>query len=189
MAGAWVNDVHSKLNATWVREVWPIQHEDDVRAGLERARKAGLPVCVAGGRHAMGAQAFATGALLLDMRGLNRVRRIDVDAGRVEVEAGIRWPELISELLGAQAGPQPRWGIIQKQTGADRLSLGGALAANIHGRGLRLRPFVDDVDSVSVVGADGRDAPWPAARRTPSCSDGWPAATACSAWPPGSPCA
>jgi FAD/FMN-containing dehydrogenase len=155
MAGAWVNDVHSKLNATWVRGVVRVEDEDDVRAGLARARRAGVPVCIAGGRHAMGAQAFGTEAVLLDMRGLNRVRHLDLEAGRVEVDAGICWPELVAGLQGAQAGSRRQWGIIQKQTGADRLSLGGALAANIHGRGLRLRPFVDDVHSVTVVGADG----------------------------------
>ena len=39
-----------------------------------------------------------------------------------------------------------RWGIVQKQTGADRLSLGGALACNAHGRGLALKPIVDQVE-------------------------------------------
>ena len=48
------------------------------------------------------------------------------------------------------------WGIAQKQTGADRLSLGGALAANIHGRGLTRRPIVSDVESFVLVGADGQ---------------------------------
>ena len=37
------------------------------------------------------------------------------------------------------------WGIIQKQTGADRLTLGGALSSNVHGRVLGRGPIVDDV--------------------------------------------
>src|SRR5205807_7242470 len=48
-----------------------------------------------------------------------------------------------------------QWGIRQKQTGADRLSIGGALAANAHGRGLKLKPFIGDVESFVLVDTDG----------------------------------
>lgn len=44
---------------------------------------------------------------------------------------------------------------MQKQTGADRLSLGGALAANVHGRGLSFRPIVQDVEAFTLVDARG----------------------------------
>jgi hypothetical protein len=47
------------------------------------------------------------------------------------------------------------WGIRQKQTGADRLTLGGAVAANIHGRCLTAAPLVGDLESLEVVTADG----------------------------------
>lgn len=55
------------------------------------------------------------------------------------------------------SGGSSPWTIVQKQTGADRLTLGGALASNIHGRGLRLPPIVSDVESFLLVDADGRD--------------------------------
>jgi FAD/FMN-containing dehydrogenase len=67
----------------------------------------------------------------------------------IEVEAGIQWPTLIDELA-----PTP-WAIRQKQTGADDLCIGGAVSANVHGRGLTYGPFVGDVESLVVVGADG----------------------------------
>ena len=41
------------------------------------------------------------------------------------------------------------WTFAQKQTGADRLTLGGALAANVHGRGLTMPPIISDVESIS----------------------------------------
>ena len=44
-----------------------------------------------------------------------------------------------------------RWAIRQKQTGADRFSLGGALSANVHGRGLTLAPIMADVESLTLV--------------------------------------
>ena len=66
------------------------------------------------------------------------------------------WPALVDYLLKAQAGrPSSQWGIAQKQTGADRLTIGGALAANVHGRGLKMKPFIADVESFVLVDARG----------------------------------
>src|SRR5947199_3382534 len=112
-------------------------------------------ISVAGGRHAMGGQQFGTDALVLDMSRMNRVVKFDTKRREVEVEAGIQWPDLIGSLLERQKGCAQVLGIIQKQTGADRLSIGGALAANIHGRGLRLKPIIGDVEAFDIVNADG----------------------------------
>ena len=99
---------------------------------ISGAEKIALPLAtLAGGKS----------GILLDMTGMNRVLDFDPVRGLVELEAGIQWPELIHFL-------QPtRWAVAQKQTGADRLSIGGAISANAHGRGLRLAPLVGDVMS------------------------------------------
>lgn len=112
-------------------------------------------ISVAGGRHAMGGQQFATDAVLLDMSRMSCVLRFDPEQREVEVEAGIEWPELVGLLVEAQRGRSQQVGIIQKQTGADQLSIGGALAANIHGRGLSLKPFINDVEAFVIVDAEG----------------------------------
>lgn len=152
---ATVNDIHSELNETVVDEIVPVSSLGDVQDAVRRARTAGTSVAIAGGRHAMGGQQFCTGGMLLDTRPLARVLRFDEERGTIEVEAGLQWPGLIDYLAAAQAGKEPQWGIAQKQTGADRLSLGGAVGANVHGRGLAMRPFVTDVESFVLVGADG----------------------------------
>ena len=77
----------------------------------------------------MGGQQFGTGTILVDMTTMNRVLNFDAAKGEIEVEAGIQWPELFDYLLRVQAGQRQQWGIIQKQTGADRLSIGGSLSA------------------------------------------------------------
>ena len=146
-----VNDVHSKLNSVDVAEVVAVESLDAIRAALAGSD---LPVAIAGGRHAMGGQQFCAAGLLLDTRPLDRVLEFDDERGVIEVEAGMQWPELLAYLRD-QVGDGPVWGIRQKQTGADRLSLGGALAANVHGRGLTLPPIVADVESFTLVGADG----------------------------------
>ncbi|HEV2802486.1 MAG TPA: FAD-binding oxidoreductase [Pyrinomonadaceae bacterium] len=152
-----VNDVHSQLNETRVsRIVEPVALEE-IQALVRRAREARACVSVAGGRHAMGGQQFATAGVLLDMKRMNRVLSFDPARREIEVEAGIQWPQLIDFMLQAQSGRalDEQTAIVQKQTGADNLSIGGALAANIHGRGLTLKPFIDDVESFVLVDAEG----------------------------------
>jgi FAD/FMN-containing dehydrogenase len=70
------------------------------------------------------------------------------------VQAGIQWPDLLA-FLRRQPGDDGQWAFRQKQTGADRLSIGGALAANAHGRGLVFPPFVSDVESFTLVDPTG----------------------------------
>src|SRR5258705_955336 len=67
----------------------------------------------------------------------------------------MQWPALIAELRRLQRAATEAWAIAQKQTGADRLSIGGAVAANIHGRGLTMRPFIADVESLVLLDVDG----------------------------------
>lgn len=153
-SGVLVNDIHSQLNATTVSGVATPGSLDELIASV-RGLPRGDALAVAGGRHAMGGQQFASGSRLIQMNALNRILTIDSQRGLVEVEAGIQWPELVAGLHERQAGAERQWGIVQKQTGADRLSIGGALAANIHGRGLALKPMVGDVESFTLIAPDG----------------------------------
>lgn len=153
--GAIVNDVHSRLNRTWVARIEQPRSLAEicraVRAGAAADR--GLSIC--GGRHAMGGQQFGTGTTLLDLSGHKRIHTVDFERGLVKVDAGIRWPELVNGLHTRQKGQKRVWSIRQKQTGADELSLGGALAANIHGRGLTMGPIIGDVEAFTLVDARG----------------------------------
>jgi len=155
-AGTLLNDVHSGLNPTTVRDVIPVRTRQDIQRAIERASEHRMAISVAGGRHAMGGQQFGAETLHLDTRSFNRVLNFDSGSGLIEVEPGIQWPELIRTTLAIQESSARQWGIVQKQTGADRLSIGGALSANIHGRGLKFRPFIGDVESFDLVMADGR---------------------------------
>lgn len=151
-----VNDIHSRLNETFVHRVLQPTCIDEISAFVRNARLENRPISIAGGRHAMGGQQFGADTILFDTGSLNRVLSFDPQKGLIEVQAGIRWPELLSYLNRVQSGQWPQWGIRQKQTGADRLSIGGALSANAHGRGLRFKPIIDDVESFTLVDANGR---------------------------------
>ena len=103
----------------------------------------------------MGGQQFLAGGTLLDTRHLNRIVGLDSERGIATVEAGITWSDLVPALRDMQSDADRRWSVVQKQTGADRLSIGGALAANGHGRGLTYRPIVQDVEAFEMIDADG----------------------------------
>src|SRR5580704_1544905 len=142
--GPALTDIHARLYPSRPALQRRAEALTDVLAVVAQARRRGLSIAVSGGRHAMGGQQFLQQGCVLDMRGMNRILAFDRERGRITVEAGITWPELMRGYLARQAGSAPQWGIRQKQTGADALTIGGALAANIHGRGLACPPFSAD---------------------------------------------
>jgi FAD/FMN-containing dehydrogenase len=150
-----VNDIHSQLNPTRVLGISQPRSLEDVQSIVRSARKDRRVISVSGGRHAMGGQQFGTDAMLIDVRKLDRVLNLDHKTGIMEVEAGIEWPKLIDGYLALQNEDGQTWGIAQKQTGADRLTMAGTIAANAHGRGLKMKPFVSDVESFVLVDATG----------------------------------
>lgn len=150
-----VDDTQARLSATHVREVLAPRSALGVASIVAEAAQRGLAVTVAGGRNAMARQAFGTDAVLVDTRALTRVRGLDRAKHLLEVEAGIQWPELIAATHALDLPGEPPLGIVQKQTGADRISLGGSVAVNAHGRGLTLPPLGGQVEALEVVRADG----------------------------------
>ncbi len=155
--GVVVNDIHSQLNETTVSAIERPATADELAELVRRVASQGQSMAVCGGRHAMGGQQFAQDRLLVDTAALAGTLDLDDELGQVEAGAGLRWPELHARLQELQADdpPGPRWGIRQKQSGADRLSLGGALAANAHSRRLRSRPIVEDVEAFTLIDAEG----------------------------------
>ena len=150
-----LNDIHSQLNETTMERVVAPRTVGKIQQAIAAAREEGDSISIAGGRHAMGGQQFLDGGVLLDAGRLNRILELDAERGLVRVEAGILWDDLIRGLSELQQGNDRRWSVVQKQTGADRLSIGGALAANGHGRGLTYKPIVQDVESFEMVDASG----------------------------------
>ena len=146
-----LNDIHSQLNRTSVLAVLAPTSISDIQEIVRDAKRSGQSISISGGRHSMGGQQFGTGTLHISMSSFDRVIGMDAENGIVEVQSGIQWPALIDWL----AKNQNKWGIRQKQTGADRLSIGGALSSNIHGRGLKMRPMIDDVEAFTLIDANG----------------------------------
>ena len=154
-APVYLNDIHSQLNRTRVDRVLTPKTVAEVQAAVRLARAQKKALSVGGGRHAMGGQQFGTDTIFIDTRGMSRILNFDHERGLIEVEAGIQWPQLVPGYTAMQKGRSQRWGFAQKQTGADRFCIGGTMSANAHGRGLTLRPFVSDIESLTLVDSAG----------------------------------
>ena len=152
----WVNDVHSQLNRTRVRELLMPRTRDELAEIVRSASQRELSISLSGCRHSMGGQQFATDSICIDTRSLGRVISFDQERGLIEAEAGIQWPKLIRTYLDAQADSAKQWGIAQKQTGADTFTLGGSLSSNVHGRGLTMKPLISNIESFTLINADGK---------------------------------
>lgn len=150
-----VNDIHSQLNRTRVASIAQPASAQELRTLLRKARAETKSISIAGGRHAMGGQQFGADTVLIDTGALDCIHHFDAEQGIADVGGGMQWPRLIRFLEGAQRGRAQQWGIRQKQTGADRLTIGGALAANVHGRGLNLKPIINDVESFTLMNHEG----------------------------------
>jgi len=155
MSGLVVNDLHSRLNATRIARLLEPSGLDALVETVRAAGAAGAHLSLCGGRHAMGGQQFGSDGWLVDLRRHAAVRAFDDERGIIVAGAGIQWPEMIAACAARQRPDRPAWGIRQKQTGADRMTLGGALSANIHGRGLRFPPIVGDVEAFTLIDPAG----------------------------------
>jgi FAD/FMN-containing dehydrogenase len=152
----WVNDIHSQLNRTHVRELLTPRTRNELAQIIRSASQKGLSISLSGCRHSMGGQQFATNSICIDTRSLDRVISFDRERGLIEAEAGIQWPQLIRAYLEAQANRANQWGIAQKQTGADTFTLGGSLSSNVHGRGLAMKPLISNIESFTLINAEAK---------------------------------
>ncbi len=103
----------------------------------------------------MGGQQFAAGSVHIDTTAMNRLLQADSRRGLLHIEAGATWPDIIAATRAMPPGPAGTWGIRQKQTGVDVVTLGGSISANAHGRGLLMQPIGNDIEDITVVDAYG----------------------------------
>lgn len=150
-----LNDIQSRLNAVEMARVASPKTPAEVADVLRAAAERGVAVCPAGALHAMGGQQFAEGGVSLSSAALTGVGPLDADSRAVWVQSGVRWRSLVDWLGRRQMGERESLSIIQKQTGADELTIGGALSANVHGRVLGRKPIADDIAAFRITGADG----------------------------------
>jgi FAD/FMN-containing dehydrogenase len=105
-------------------------------------------VAVGGGRYSMGGQAAVAGGLHLDMRGMNKLVKLDAGAKVARVQAGMRWRDLQDVL-------DPLGLAVQTMQSYSNFTVGGAVSVNAHGRYVGNGPVGNSVRALQLVLADG----------------------------------
>ncbi|RYZ96838.1 MAG: FAD-binding protein, partial [Proteobacteria bacterium] len=90
-----LNDIHSQLNASEVREVVRPVSVKELRKVILKAQRERLGISIAGGGHSMGGQQYGKGSLHVNMGGMDKLISVDEKRAVAIVEAGIQWPALI----------------------------------------------------------------------------------------------
>ncbi len=104
----------------------------------------GLPAIPRGAGFSFAAASFGGGAESIEMTAFDRVIDFDTRTGRVEVEAGITLGALFEFLT-------PRGRYLAVQPGHHRITVGGCIAANVHGKNpARDGTFVAQVETVRL---------------------------------------
>lgn len=120
----------------------------DVAAIVAFAGRAGLSVAARGAGHSTYGQAQATGGIVIDMTGLNRVGA--VRGGRVEVQAGALWSDVLD--AGLRTGHTPPVLIDYLHTTVGGTLAVGGVGGTSHQHGFQ----VDGVEELDVVTGRGR---------------------------------
>jgi decaprenylphospho-beta-D-ribofuranose 2-oxidase len=91
------------------------------------APDAAEPRIVRGGGYSYAAAGFGAGVLVQDVRAFDRILAFDAEAGTLECEAGVTLEKLHALL-------SPRGLYLPAQPGYPRITLGGCVAADVHGK-------------------------------------------------------
>jgi len=138
----------ARLTPTRVQEVRTVRTVDELKTALADARARGLRVSISGSRHSQGGQTHFQNALVLDMRGFNKVLALDSAGKTIRVESGARWKEIQEHIA-------PHGLAIKVMQSSYVFTVGGTLSANAHGRDLDKSSVVEVVRSFRFMTADG----------------------------------
>jgi FAD/FMN-containing dehydrogenase len=144
--GGVINDA-SCLNKTAVYGVVKVTSADDVKNALSFAREKGLKVTSAGQRHSMGGQSFIKDGLVLDMRGMNKMR-FDAESRTLNVETGARWAD-VQQFLDKEGFS------VKAMQSINIFTVGGTLSVNAHGVAHDPGQIAPTVRSMRIMTADG----------------------------------
>ena len=131
-----------------VCDLEPVSSEAEVSRLVHSAGRRG--VLARGLGRSYGDAAQNGGGRVLDMTGRRGVLGFDPATGVVDVEAGVSIDQLIREFL-------PRGWFVPVTPGTRQATVGGAIAADVHGKNHHTHgSFGDHVEALTLVTADGQ---------------------------------
>ncbi len=140
-------DANRITHAQPIRIVRPVS-SDDLKAIVSYAKAQKLHVTYFGTRHNQGGHAFADRTLAIDMTHMNRVITVDAEKRIITVEAGCVWE-------AAQDALHPYGLAVRTMQSSNKFTVGGALAANIHGRDVQASCIRNSIFGFRLMTAEG----------------------------------
>lgn len=145
-------DDASRLNQTSVAEIVDIhvdvdRAEEQLAELLQRARRDGLRVSIAGARHSMGGHTIYPGGISINMLPLNNME-LDSEREILHVGAGALWSDIIPFL-------DQRGQSVSVMQSNSSFSVGGSLSVNCHGWQYGRPPIAATVETFRLMKADG----------------------------------
>lgn len=145
-------DDASRLNQTPVAEIVEVpfeisRAEEQLADLLQRARREGRKVAIAGARHSMGGHTIYPGGISLNMLPLKQME-LDEERNILHVGAGALWSKIIPFL-------DERGRSVSVMQSNNSFSVGGSLSVNCHGWQYGRPPIASTVESFRLMKADG----------------------------------
>lgn len=144
--GGVINDA-SCLNKTSVYGIAKITSNNDVRYALQFAKANNLKVTSAGQKHSMGGQSFIQDGLVLDMRGLNKMK-LNKESMTLNVQTGAKWAD-VQKFLDKEGLS------VKAMQSINIFTVGGTLSVNAHGVAHDPGQIAPTVKQMHIMTADG----------------------------------
>lgn len=123
---------------------------EDVVTVMRFAKEHGLYVSTRGAAHSQSQIAISNGGILLDMKSMNKIGKVDQGKRTIDVEGGVIWRDLVHHVKRWQLAPR----VLTNNLG---VTIGGTLSiAGIGVASFRYGSQGDNVTEMDVVTGDGK---------------------------------
>lgn len=122
--------------------------EEELQQIVRRASQEDLKISLRGIGHSAGGQSFRSGGIMVDMLKFNRILKLDAAQREVRVQTGASWLDLTRVL-------EPHRLAITTKQEFDTFTVGGSVAANVHGKTIDQGPLIESIREFRLLNAEG----------------------------------
>lgn len=142
-----LNDI-TRLSPTPVEYIIQPKSIEEIQQILLDASQQCKKVSICGTRFSQGGHISFPHGIALDMRKLNKIKKIDVEHKEITVQAGATWYEIQERI--------DRLGLsIKAMQSYNDFSIGGSLSVNVHGQDIVSPTLIQTVKEIVIVLPDG----------------------------------
>jgi decaprenylphospho-beta-D-ribofuranose 2-oxidase len=146
-SGNVISDV-GRLMPIKIKKMVKGQEENSMVNTINEVQKEDLKVSIAGKRHSQGGHTYYPDAVVLDMRGYNKVLKVDPVHKTIHVQSGVTWNDI-------QKAINPYGLSVKVMQSQNIFTVGGSLSVNVHGRDIRNGALIETVNWFRLLKPDG----------------------------------